>query len=197
MKRFSWVLAACLAVPFMAAAADGEAETIPPKELRDLLKDDNSVIGPAGEIIFSMSAEEKAKLRELSQSDRDAARKMILDKLEENKQKRMEANRKIRDVAKQCRESGDAAEKEALRAELRKQLGEQFERTSAEIAVRLKIQEARLAAVRKAYEARRANSAQMIDEQLEKLTQPRKQQSGEGKKQDKKQQRETPAENVQ
>lgn len=193
MKQFSWILAACLAVPFMAAGADGEAEAIPPKELRDLFKNDNSAAGPAGEIIFSMSPEEKAKLRELFQTDRDAARKMILDRLEENKQKRMEANRKIREVAKQCRESGDAAEKEALRAELRKLLAEQFERTSAEIAVRLKMQETRLAAVRKAYEARQANSGQMIDEQLENLTQPRRPQSGEGKKQ----QRKTPAENVQ
>lgn len=193
MKQFSWVLAACLAVPFMAAGADGEAEAIPPKELRDLLKEDNSAAGPAGEIIFSMSPEEKTKLRELFQTDRDAARKMILDRLEENKQKRMEANRKIREVAKQYRESGDAAEKETLRAELRKLLAEQFERTSAEIAVRLKMQETRLAAVRKAYEARQANSGQMIDAQLEKLTQPRKPQPGEGKKQ----QRKTPAENVQ
>lgn len=193
MKRFSWILAACLAMPFMAPGADGEAETIPPKELRDLLKEDNSVVGPAGEIIFSMSPEEKAKLRELFQTDRDAARKMILDRLEENKQKRQEANRKIREVVRLYRESGDAAEKETLRAELRKLLAEQFERTSAEIAVRLKVQEARLAAVRKAYEARQANSGQMIDEQLEKLTQPRKPQPGEGKKQ----QRKTPAENVQ
>lgn len=193
MKQFSWVLAACLAVPFMAAGADGEAEAIPPKELRDLLKEDNSAAGPAGEIIFSMSPEEKTKLRELFQTDRDAARKMILDRLEENKQKRMEANRKIREVARQYRESGDAAEKETLRAELRKLLAEQFERTSAEIAVRLKMQETRLAAVRKAYEARQANSGQMIDAQLEKLTQPRKPQPGEGKKQ----QRKTPAENVQ
>ncbi len=201
MKRFSWILVVCLAVPFMAPAADEESETIPQKELRDLLKGDNNVAGPAGEVIFSMTPEEKTKLRELSQTDRDAARKMILDKIEANKQARMEANQKIRDAAKLYRECSDDAQKETLRADLRKLLAEQFERTSAEAAARLKVLEMRLAVVRKAYEERQANSQQMIDSQLEKLTQMRKHQPGEGKKEGgkkgKKGQQETPAENVQ
>lgn len=194
MKKFGWVCLACLAVPFMARSAEEEAETIPQKELRVLLKDDATSVGPAGELVFAMSPEEKAKLRELVQGDRDAARKMILDKLEENRQRRQDANRKIREVAKQFRESGDEAQKATLRAELRKLLAEQFERTSAEIAVRLKIQELRLAVVRKAYEERQTKSGEMIDAQLEKLT--RKQANPERKKPAKKQTG-TPTENVQ
>lgn len=169
MKRLGWILAFCLAAPFLLPGAEEELDTIPPKELRSLLKGEENSVGAAGEMIFSMTSADKAKLRELSGSDREAARRMILDRLEENRRRRQQEAREIRELAKQVRETGD----EAKKAELRKLLTAQFERISADTAVRLRMLELRLAAVRRACGERQANSTRMIEEQLEKLTRKR------------------------
>lgn len=191
MKQWGLILMGCLLLPAAAPAGDGNSETISPKELRGLLKGEKNAAGPAGELVFSMSPEEKAKLLALFQTDRDAARKMILEKLEENKQRRAETARKIRETTKKFRTSRDETEKTELRNELRTLLTEQFERTTAEIAVRLKLQEQRLAVVRRAYEERREKSEQMIEAQLEKITRkhpPVDKKRQDGKKRDRKQQ---------
>jgi len=173
MKKYGWMLVLCLAAPFLAPGAEEELDTVPPKELRALLQGEEYAIGVVGEMIFAMSPEDKAKLRELVRSDRAAARKMILDRLADNKRQRQEESQEIRELAKQIRETGDETRKEELRQELRKLLGVQFDRISAETAVRLRMLELRLAAVRRACEERQTNSARMIDEQLERLTRKR------------------------
>jgi len=174
MKKFGWILALCLLTPLVVPAAgnpaDSGTEAIPGKELRALLKDDKGTAGPATELIFAMSADEKAKLKALYLSDPQAARKQILGKLEADKQAFNELSTQIRETAKKYRKAGSDTEQTELKAELRKLLTEQFDRISSRIAIRLKIQEQHLAEVRQAYETRQAKARQMIDSRLEKLT---------------------------
>lgn len=195
-KRFAWIPALCLAVPMALAGADGgEAKTapdpIPQKELRTLLKENSSFVAPAAELIYSMGAEEREQLRDLFQRDRDAARKFLLDKLEARQILRRQELKEISDLARQARESKDETEKERLRTKLRTLLAKQFQRTSDDIALRIRMQEQRLAEVRRVYEERQAKSDQAIDAALEKLTQKRV--VSEKKKNKKKDAPETPA----
>ena len=172
------LLVGCLTISFAtlraAETVAGEpAEAISPKELRELLKEEKNQIGPAGEWLFGLSAPEREKWRELYQRDPAAARTFILEKLEANRQRKQENAREIQRVARQLRQSGDETAKAQLRGQLRRLLTEQFEQTSAEIAVRLKMQEQRLAEVRNAYRQRLENADSLIDAQLEKLIRKR------------------------
>ncbi len=187
MKRSCCILALCLAAPFgfSAMAEPAADEVIPQRELRELLREEKNAFGPAGELIFGMDAAEQQKLRELYRTDRDGARKFILEKLEANRQKHQEAEQEIRKLSRLCRQSRNQTEQQELRARLRKLLAEQYEQTSAEIALRLKMQEARLAEVRRRYEERVANADKMIDARLEKML--AKQQPAKRKKAEKKQ----------
>ncbi len=181
VRKYRWLPILCLAASFRlcgmetapATEEDAEqvraAEVIAPGKLRELLKDRQNVFGPAGELIYAMTPQEQNELRELYRNDPAAARSLILEKLEENKRIRQEAASEIQRIARLCRQSRNKAEKEELRLQLRGLLAGQFNRVSAEISVRLRLQEQRLSEVRRAYEERVANSEQMIDAQLEKM----------------------------
>ena len=166
MKGWSWLLGVgvMMLVPSIQAQDIGgnDMAVLSSKELRELFKEQKNNIAPAGELIFG-----------LNKSDPDAARIFITEQLEENRQKKQDAAKKIQETAKKFRRSRDQAEKEQLRQVLRRLLVEQFEQTSAEIAVRLKMQEQRLAEVQAAYQERLENSDRLIDAQLEKMTRKR------------------------
>lgn len=177
MKNRSWLfgLGILVLVPCVQAqeANASSAAALSQKELRELFKEQKSNIAPAGELIFGLDSQERRKLRELYKSAPDAARTFLVEKLEETRRKNQDAAQKIQETAKQFRQSRDRAEKEQLRVTLRRLLAEQFERTSAEIAVRLKMQEQRLTDVQAAYRKRVENSDRLIDAQLEKMTRKR------------------------
>lgn len=177
MKGWSWLLGmgVMMLVPSIQAQDIGgnDMAVLSSKELRELFKEQKNNIAPAGELIFGLNPQERQKLQELYKSDPDAARIFITEKLEENRQKKQDAAKKIQETAKKFRRSRDQAEKEQLRQVLRRLLVEQFEQTSAEIAVRLKMQEQRLAEVQAAYQERLENSDRLIDAQLEKMTRKR------------------------
>jgi hypothetical protein len=177
MKGWSWLLGVgvMMLVPSIQAQDIGgnDMAVLSSKELRELFKEQKNNIAPAGELIFGLNPQERQKLQELYKSDPDAARIFITEQLEENRQKKQDAAKKIQETAKKFRRSRDQAEKEQLRQVLRRLLVEQFEQTSAEIAVRLKMQEQRLAEVQAAYQERLENSDRLIDAQLEKMTRKR------------------------
>ncbi len=174
MKIIICLLAACLAFPlWIAAAAEAppkeKSEVLSQKELRELLTDPKNLFN-ASVLIFGMKKEEQEKLRSLYRDDREAARKFVLDKLEESKQWKQKSNQQIQQTARDFRQSRDKEEKEKLRQQLRQMLTEQYNRTSEEISDRLKMQEQRLNEVRRAYRSRIENADRAIDSQLDKLT---------------------------
>ena len=174
MKITTCLLAACLALPLWTATAaetppEEKSEVLSQKELRELLKDQKNLFN-ASVLIFAMKQEEQEKLRSLYRDDREAARKFVLDKLEESKQWKQKSNQQIQQLARDFRQSKDKEEKAKLRQQLRQMLTEQYNRTSEEISDRLKMQEQRLNEVRRGYRSRIENADRAIDSQLEKLT---------------------------
>ena len=120
----------------------------------------------------------------LCRTDREAARSAILNKLGEKKLQKMQAAEAIRETARLCRQEKDEAKKAELRAKLREQLAEQYNRTTEEIGSRLRIQEQRLAAIRQAYQKRVENADSAVDAQLERMlhAKPAKQSGQSGKR---------------
>ncbi len=147
--------------------------TLSPRELRELFEDDSRTVQPAAELIFGMEPKERRELRELYDRDHDAARQFIQDELDRARKVRRENAAAIRRLSRELREAESDEAKNEIRGRLREELTKEFNRTSAEIELRLKFQEQRLAGLRRAYEKRIADSDKIIDEQLDKLSRKR------------------------
>lgn len=187
MKRFLYALLFCstIAAPFQLRAEDAKLpEPIPQRLLREVLADQKQLAPAAVEMVSSLEESERTKLLELCRTDREAARSAILNKLGEKKLQKMQAAEAIREIARLCRQEKDEAKKAELRAKLREQLAEQYNRTTEEIGSRLRIQEQRLAAIRQAYQKRVENADSAVDAQLERMlhAKPAKQSGQSGKR---------------
>ena len=151
-----------------------DREPVPQRELREILKDQKNLAYAAGEMIFGLDEAERTKLAALCRSDPERARTFIVGRLEANKLRKQESAEAIQETSRLFRQAKEEAEKEKLRARLRELLAEQYNRTSAEIAVRLRLQELRLEEVRLGYRKRVENADRAIDAQLNRIIQTKK-----------------------
>ena len=189
MKKMFYALMFCgmVAAPLLLPAEEeklSELKAVPQRLIREVLADQKQLAPAAVEVIFTLEETDRAKLIELCRTDPEAAKKTILDKLGEKKLQKMQTVEAIRETARLCRLEKDEAKKAELRTKLRGLLAEQYNRTSEEVSVRLRIQEQRLAEVRRAYQQRVENADSAIDAQLERMLRPKqaKQPGQSGKK---------------
>jgi len=143
------------------------------KDLRVLLKDGTTPPYLASEWLASASQEDRDKLQELVRKNPAEAKVFLQQKLAERKEGRQAAQKAIAQAVQAVRQCKNEADKPALQAALRELLAEDFQRTSDDIAVRIRLQEQNLEQARQDYTKRVDNAEQMIDDRMAKMLAPK------------------------
>ena len=120
--------------------------------------------------IEKLSAEDKAKLRELYQQDPEKFRKELKAKVQELRKQESGVQKNISGLAEKYHKAQTPEEKQKYLAQLKEASQKEFNRNLERSKTELDTLEKRLNTLRQAYENRKNNADKIIDDQVEYLT---------------------------